>query len=115
LLEGLLAMYEASVGILTDSGTSALRLALSAAADAGRLPVAMPAYSCYDLATAAIGADVPVLLYDLDPLTLEPDEASLTQALEAGARTLVVAHLFGRPGPVDRLLLRCRDEDVLLI
>lgn len=83
--------------VLTESGTAALTLALRAAARAGAVPVALPAYSCYDVATAAEGADVPVLLYDLDPATLSPDPGSLRKALELGARTVVVAHLFGIP------------------
>src|SRR5690606_32072244 len=50
---------------LTDSGTSALALALSLAARVGHAPVALPAYGCYDLATAVDAAGVPFTLYDL--------------------------------------------------
>jgi perosamine synthetase len=83
---------------LTDSGTSALTLALQAArAVTGGAPVALPAYSCYDVATAADGAEAPFLLYDLDPDTLSPDPTSLRRAFEGGARSVVVAHLFGVP------------------
>ncbi len=93
--------------IFTDSGTSALILALRATRDDGApgpAPVALPAYGCYDLATAADGADVPVLLYDIDPETLGPEMTSLRAALERGARTVVVAHLYGVP--VDLALVR---------
>jgi perosamine synthetase len=82
---------------LTDSGTSALRLALQAAQAVTNAPVALPAYSCYDVATAADGAGTPFLLYDLDPATLSPDLGSLRGVLEAGARCVVVAHLYGVP------------------
>jgi dTDP-4-amino-4,6-dideoxygalactose transaminase len=85
----------------TASGTAALTLALRAAAKAGAAPVALPAYSCFDIATAADGADVPVMLYDLDVTTLAPDPASLDAALAAGARTVVVAHLYGIPADMD--------------
>ena len=64
---------------------------------AGSPTVALPAYGCYDLATAAIGSEARVVLYDLDPATLGPDEGSLRAALSAGARTVVLAHLFGIP------------------
>lgn len=85
--------------VLTDSGTAALRLAIRAAwIAAGRTGrVALPAYSCFDVATAGIGADVPLTLYDLDPRTLGPDPASLRVALDIGARVVVVAPLFGVP------------------
>lgn len=83
--------------LLTNSGTSALTLALRAGEAAGAGPVALPAWGCYDLATAAVGARVGVVLYDLDPLTLNPDRASLTAACRAGARTVVLADLYGMP------------------
>jgi len=87
----------------TDSGTSALMLALRIARAAGRRRVALPAYGCYDLATACDGADVEVALYDVDPETLGPDWASLEGVLAAGADILVVAYLYGVPVDVDRV------------
>jgi perosamine synthetase len=86
---------------LTGSGTAALTLALRAAAAAGAVPVALPAYCCYDIATAADGADVPVLLYDIDPTTLGPNFDSLERALAGSARTIVMAHLYGLPVDAD--------------
>jgi dTDP-4-amino-4,6-dideoxygalactose transaminase len=88
--------------LLTDSGTSALTLALGAAATppAPRL-VALPAYGCYDLATAVDGARVDVHLYDVDPRSLGPDLGSLESALRSGARTIVVASLYGMPIDLD--------------
>jgi perosamine synthetase len=82
---------------LSDSGTSALTVALQVARSTTAAPVALPAYCCYDVATAADGAAISFLLYDLDPGTLSPDLASLRRALEAGARCVVVAHLYGVP------------------
>lgn len=116
VVETLRSAYGATEVVLTDSGTSALALALKAAA-ARRpgLPCAMPAYACYDLATAALAAGVRVVLYDLDPLTLAPDAASLKRALSGGAAALVVVHLYGVPVPMD-LMLRAADQaDALLI
>lgn len=84
----------------TDSGTSALTLALRAAAPA---LVALPAWGCYDLATAADGADVPVWLYDLDPRTLGPADGAIEAALAAGAGVVVLAHFFGVPVDVPRV------------
>jgi len=84
--------------LLTDSGTGALTLAIGASlAGQPGASVALPAYGCYDLATAADGAGSPVLLYDLDPATLAPDLASLRRALERGARAVVLAHWYGIP------------------
>ena len=91
--------YQAEGVVLTDSGTSALGLAIQwALADADPPGiVALPAFSCYDIATAAVGADARVVLYDLDPETLAPDMQSLEAALHSGARAVVVAPLYGVP------------------
>jgi dTDP-4-amino-4,6-dideoxygalactose transaminase len=92
--------------LLTDSGTTALTLALLAGGGRG---VALPAYGCYDLVTAALGAGMPVRWYDLDPATLGPDPASLARAVEAGVGAVVIAHYYGVPvemGPVRELARR---------
>ncbi|HEU5219815.1 MAG TPA: DegT/DnrJ/EryC1/StrS family aminotransferase [Gemmatimonadales bacterium] len=82
----------------TDSGTSALRLAIEAATAVTAEPrVAAPAYVCYDVATALDGAGATPVLYDLDPSSLGPDPVSLRSALEAGARTIIAVHLYGVP------------------
>lgn len=101
--------------LFTDSGTSALTLALRAATALRPGPVALPAYSCYDVATAAEGAGVAVELYDLDPRTLSPDIASLASALRRGAGTVVVAHLYGMPADLPAARSLCREADALLV
>src|SRR5512141_3028016 len=78
---------------LTDSGTSALTLALAAVGG----PAAIPAFCCFDIATACDGAGVAPILYDLDPATLAPRRESLARALAAGARSVVAVHLCGVP------------------
>jgi dTDP-4-amino-4,6-dideoxygalactose transaminase len=93
--------------LLTESGTAALTAALlGVLRDRPGSPVALPAYACYDLATAADGADAPVLLYDVDPHTLAPDLAQLRATLRDGAAAIVVMHFYGCPvdlAPVNRL------------
>jgi dTDP-4-amino-4,6-dideoxygalactose transaminase len=101
--EELRQRHHASDVLLTDSGTSALRLALEFGRDTGA-PVAVPAFGCYDIASAVVGAGRKAVLYDLDPRTLAPDAASLEEALHSGAAAVVVAHLYGYP--VDALEVR---------
>lgn len=91
------AMETAGV-LLTDSGTTALALALRAVTERGHPPrVALPGYGCFDLATAALGAGAEVLLYDLDPRTLGPEATSLDQVIARGVDAVVVVHLYGVP------------------
>jgi dTDP-4-amino-4,6-dideoxygalactose transaminase len=104
--------------LLTDSGTSALRLAIEvAASQAGGSDalVALPAYCCYDVATAADGAEVGAVLYDLDPATLSPDPVSLDRAMSAGAAALVVAHLYGFAVDLDLAARAAEKTGALLI
>ena len=91
---------------LVDSGTTALALAFAASAATRRPRIALPAYGCFDLMTAADSVDAEVALYDLDPATLAPDLDSLARATTAGIDAVVVAHWYGLPaelGPAGEL------------
>jgi len=110
--------YSSDSVILTGSGTQALQMALSAARRArgapGR-PIALPGYSCYDLGSAAIGADTPVVLYDIDPVTLAPDLESFARALDMRPAAVVVANLFGFPLPWRSIREACSSIDTVVI
>lgn len=95
--------YGAGTIRLTDSGTSALALALRAASRGGRDPVALPAYGCFDLATAALAAGVRVFLYDLDPETLAPPPGALSGMVARGAAAVVTVHQYGIPADTPEL------------
>jgi dTDP-4-amino-4,6-dideoxygalactose transaminase len=116
LSDALCRLYAAQEAILLDSGTAALTIGLEAAAKArpGR-PVALPAYSCYDVATAALGSRAPVTLYDIDPVTLGPDLESLRRTLALQPAAVVVAHLFGFPVDVNAVQRLCDEAGALLI
>ena len=95
MVAALSARYRPRSILRTDSGTSALTVALQTT---GRSRiVALPAFCCFDVATAVAGADVGIVFYDIVPATLGPDFESLRQALRRGAGVIVVAHLYGVP------------------
>lgn len=91
--------YGADECVLCDSGTHALQMAMGVArrlvGEGSR--IAVPAFSCYDVATAAIAVGGDVCLYDIDPMTLSPDADSLERVLNEGARVVVIAPLYGMP------------------
>jgi hypothetical protein len=89
--------YGAVDALLTDSGTSALILALRRILPPGGT-VAYPGYACIDLTAAALGAGVHVRLYDIDPATLSPDLDSVRGVMRRGVDAIVVGHLYGYPG-----------------
>ena len=91
--------YSAADALLTDTGTSALILALRKILPPGGT-VAFPGYACMDLTTAAIGAGVRVRLYDIEPSTLSPDLDSVRKVFARGVDAIVVAHLYGYPADV---------------
>lgn len=99
LARHLAASYGAGRVTLRASGTDALTCAIRLACRGfGRSAlVALPAYGCYDLATAVVGARCSVVLYDLDPTTLGPEPSSLREALRGGANVVVCAALHGMP------------------
>jgi perosamine synthetase len=95
----LIREFAAERVVLTDSGTSALVLALRTVVPRGST-VALPAYACLDLIAAARCAGARVRLYDVDPSTLSPDLDSMRGAIDRGVDAIVVAHLFGYPADV---------------
>jgi perosamine synthetase len=108
--------YAAEHVTLCGSGTQALQLAIAgAAAHTQNRVVALPAYCCYDVATAAVGAGLQISLYDVDPDTLTPDLASVERVLAAGAGTIVAAPLYGIPIPWETLeaLTRAHGADLV--
>ena len=117
LLDYLLREYSADAGLLCGSGTQALQVAITAAlSEVGRgESVALPAFSCFDVASAAIGADARVSLYDIDPATLSPDLDSFERTLANGARVAVVAPLYGMPVDWETLERLASKFDAILI
>ena len=91
--------FDAAGIALTDSGTSALILAMRLTAGVGGT-VALPAYGCIDLTAAAVFAGVRVRLYDIDPATLSPDLESVARTLSRGVDGIVVVHFYGYPADV---------------
>jgi len=110
----LAAMFDAREVVLTDSGTSALVLALRALARP-LVPVAMPAYACVDLIAAAKRARVRVRFFDVDPHTLSPDIDSLKRVLAEGVSAVVIAHLYGFPADMVAVMKAATDAGVPVI
>jgi dTDP-4-amino-4,6-dideoxygalactose transaminase len=99
---------------LTDSGTSALVLAVRLTAGAGGT-VALPAYGCIDLTAAAVFAGVRVRLYDIEPATLSPDLESVARTVSRGVDAVVVVHFYGYPADVPGVARIAADAGVSVI
>ncbi|HKO15625.1 MAG TPA: DegT/DnrJ/EryC1/StrS family aminotransferase [Gemmatimonadaceae bacterium] len=108
------SQHHALDAALTDSGTSALVLALRILVGEGGT-VALPGYGCIDLTAAALLARVRVRLYDLDPYTLSPDLDSLARALRRGVDAVVVAPLHGYPCDMKGVIAAASERGVPVI
>ncbi len=112
----LLERFAADAVMLCDSGTHALQVALSLAIrETGKNGVALPAYSCYDVATAGLAARARLEFYDISPETLAPEPESLTAALARGVAAVVVVHAFGIPVDIPDLRSRVEASGAVLI
>lgn len=107
------ALGAASV-LLTDSGTSALRIAMSSFSGVHNR-VALPAFGCFDLITALQGAGLRGVLYDISPYDLTPDMESLDRALMHGVDSFVVVSFYGHPLPMAQLAARAALHNAALI
>ena len=109
--------YHARTVLLCGSGTQALTIAIQEARRRfdPEAPIALPAFSCFDVASAAVGANARVRLYDLDPATLGPDLESVERALRAGAGVVIVAPLYGIPIDWEALALLAARYDAVLV
>lgn len=96
-LAGLVRQRTGAVAaFLTGTGTQALTLAIRAAGRPGRPPrVALPGFGCFDLVSAAVGADAQITFYDVDPASLNPDQESVARALADDLDAIVVVHHYG--------------------
>jgi dTDP-4-amino-4,6-dideoxygalactose transaminase len=100
------------------SGTQALCEGIALACRrTGATTVALPAFTCFDVAAAAVGAgsDLRITLYDVDPATLAPDLDSLRHALHRGAQVVVASPLFGYPVDWDALAQETGDQGALMV
>lgn len=106
--------FDAERVILTGSGTQALQIAITFAVAPGST-VALPAYSCYDLVSAATGAGARVAFYDIDADTLTPDLDDLEARAQEGVSAIVAGNLYGYPLPWSQIRRIATAHDALLI
>lgn len=91
-------------GVATNSGTSALHLALAALGVKEGDEVIIPSYVC----TAPLNAinylrAIPVLV-DIDPRSFNLDVRKLTNCITKKTKAIIVPHLFGLPADMDEIL-----------
>ncbi len=100
------------------SGRAGLSLTLSAFADlAGpsRTEVIIPAYACYTIAASVVRANLTVRLVDIDPVTLDYDDAALARVDTSRVLAIVATSLYGLPSNLPRLAEFARTSGLFLL
>ena len=102
-------------GVMCNSGTSALLLAMSCLPPGSR--VVMPALQFLTLYSAALWCDLEPVLLDVDPDTLNLSPQALSDWLAAGNRADAVAfvHVAGNPAGITDIFHLCAGRGMVLI
>jgi dTDP-4-amino-4,6-dideoxygalactose transaminase len=102
-------------GIGLGSGTDALRLALVALGVGPGDEVVTPAFSFVASASTIVMTGAQPVFVDIDPATYALDPDALESALTRRTRAIVVVHLYGHPGSIDRIAEIARRRGVPLV
>lgn len=98
------AYQEAKHGIAVNSGTTALRLALTAADVNPGSEVICPAYTFIATASAAVEAGCVPVFIDIDPQTYNMDANAIEQAISPRTEAIMPVHFAGRPADMDAIM-----------
>ena len=106
---------DAKHGILINSGTTALRIALTAAGIGEGDEVLVPAYTFIASASSIVEAGgVPVFI-DIDPQTYNIDVNKAEAAITEKTRAIMPVHFAGRPADLDAVLDLAKRKELVVI
>lgn len=107
--------HQAKHGIAVNSGTTALRVALTAAdVDVGQ-EVLVPAYTFIASASAALEAGAIPIFIDIDPRTYNIDVNQIESAITERTRAIMPVHFGGRPADMDAILAIAKKHQLQVI
>jgi len=106
---------DAKYGILTNSGTTALRLALTAADIGPGDHVLVPAYTFIASASSIVEAGGVPIFVDIDPNTYNMDVAKAEAAITEKTRAIMPVHFAGRPADMDAILALAEKKGLVVI
>ena len=106
-MRGLEAEFAAAIGarfcLATNSGTSALHIALAAAGIGAGDEVIVPALSFIATAQAVLHQGATPVFADIDPVTYNLDWADAARRVTPRTRAIVPVHLHGLPADMDAI------------
>ncbi|MFN8388898.1 MAG: DegT/DnrJ/EryC1/StrS family aminotransferase [Bdellovibrionota bacterium] len=116
LKDALSEIFPDTESFLFSSGTDALfRILGILARGSGRRHVLMSAYTCPDVAAAAVRVGLKVALIDVDPETLLLRPESVPLDLSKDVLAVILSNLYGLPDPIERWLALSAEHRFLVI
>ena len=113
------AMHGCNYGVLTNSGTSSLVVAIQALKElhgwADGDEVIVPALTFVATVNAVLHNRLTPVLVDVDPSTYNIDTTKIVAAITDKTRCIVPVHLFGQPANLWRITAIARDRDLLVV
>ncbi|MBN1466761.1 DegT/DnrJ/EryC1/StrS family aminotransferase [candidate division KSB1 bacterium] len=109
------AYQDAKYGILVNSGTTALKIALTAAGIGAGDQVIVPAYTFIASASSIIEAGAVPVFVDIDPHTFNIDVDHAAELLTSATRAIMPVHFAGRPADMDAVLALAKKHDLVVI
>jgi len=102
-------------GVTTNSGTSALHVAMAAAGLGPGDEVILPAYTYIASATSILHCNAVPVFADILPGTLCIDPADLERRITDRTRAVMPVHLFGHPAEMDEVLEIANEHDLVVV
>ncbi|MBN2354751.1 DegT/DnrJ/EryC1/StrS family aminotransferase [candidate division KSB1 bacterium] len=107
--------HHAKYAIAMNSGTTALRLALTAADVGDGSEVIVPAYTFIATASAAIEAGAVPIFVDIDADTYNIDVKQIEAAITSNTAAIMPVHFAGRPADMDAILAIAKKRHLKVI
>ncbi len=96
--------HQAKYGICVNSGTTALKIALTASGIGAGDEVILPAYTFIATATAILDAGAIPVFVDIDPETYNIDVSAIEAAITKRTAGIMPVHFGGRPCEMDKIM-----------
>jgi perosamine synthetase len=109
------SMHARKYGLVMNSGTASLHSAYFAAGVRPGTEVIVPSYTFFASAAPILQCGGIPVFCDVDPETLVADPDDVESRITPRTRAIVVVHLWGNPGPMDRFAEIARRHGVALI
>ena len=113
--EAFAAQVGHSHGVAVSSGTAALEVAVHALGLRPGDEVVLPTFTIISCAAAVARAGARPVLVDSDPLTWNMDGEKVAMSIGPRTRALLVAHTYGLPADLDRILALAEEHGLYVI